>query len=363
MALTVFLQGAFLLFLLYLGARLLRPRKVSRGEPPAFFSVIIPFKNEANNLYALLSSLAEQRCSIPYEIILVNDHSNDAYETVLTEIRGAFAEIPLRVYHAPDPSEECTSKQNAMEYGVAFAEGDWLIFTDADMVFFPSWLEQYYAACCEKKSDFFFGRTAMVVSKNIFSCLQATQLDLLFVSAWILARAGFDSSCMGNNMAIRKTVYDELGGQPGLGYSMVEDKKLMTVLRRRGYGISPTPNFSSCAYTYPEKSMKGMYLQLLRWFKGGGKESPFLCGLGVLLLSNMGVTLYGFVSGDLYFPILHGAVWAVLLFLYFYAVVVTKIHLSIPNLLIYILCFPVICLCLGCSMPFTGVVWKGEKVS
>ncbi|HPF09795.1 MAG TPA: glycosyltransferase, partial [Candidatus Cloacimonadota bacterium] len=58
---------------------------------PEPISVIIAAKNEAQNLPALLSSIAQLEIpEVPYEIIIVSDHSSDETQSVIQNWDGQF---------------------------------------------------------------------------------------------------------------------------------------------------------------------------------------------------------------------------------------------------------------------------------
>lgn len=98
------------------------------SEPPARVSVIIPARNAAATIGRTLRSLAEQDLGEPYEVLVVDDGSDD--ETVeLAQAAGA------RVLHQPQlgPGE-------ARNLGAREASSPLLAFTDADCFPAPGWL-------------------------------------------------------------------------------------------------------------------------------------------------------------------------------------------------------------------------------
>ncbi|MBN2382233.1 glycosyltransferase [bacterium] len=92
-------------------------------------SIIIPARNEAHNLPNLLGSLTLQELS-PNEIIVVDDHSNDATADVARSF-GA------HVLTAQDLPPGWVGKAWACHQGAQNARSDLLIFLDADITLVP----------------------------------------------------------------------------------------------------------------------------------------------------------------------------------------------------------------------------------
>lgn len=92
-------------------------------------SVIIPARNEATNLPLLLKSLQAQTLQ-PYEIIVVNDHSED-------RTRAIAEEFGVRVIDNPPLPPGWTGKNWAVWNGYQQARGDVFAFVDADVRLAP----------------------------------------------------------------------------------------------------------------------------------------------------------------------------------------------------------------------------------
>jgi len=91
--------------------------------PP--LSIIVPARNEEENLRRLLPSLSSQIYPGELEIIVVDDHSEDGTACVA-------AKLGARVLSAPDLPPDWMGKPNAMQHGAGAARGAYLLFTDAD---------------------------------------------------------------------------------------------------------------------------------------------------------------------------------------------------------------------------------------
>jgi glycosyltransferase involved in cell wall biosynthesis len=94
-------------------------------------SVVIPTYNEEANVKETLISVKNQRCSVPYEIIVVDGKSSD--ETV------SVAKNYAHTYISPKKG-----KANQLNYVVPETSGDLLVFLDADTIIEPYFLQKIY---------------------------------------------------------------------------------------------------------------------------------------------------------------------------------------------------------------------------
>ncbi|QHT58965.1 glycosyltransferase [Paenibacillus lycopersici] len=115
-----------------------RRRSDPRLKEEPKLSVIIPARNEERNLPHLLASLREQTAQ-PYEIIVVDDHSEDRTRAA-AELYGVTV-----VEGAPLPPG-WTGKNWAVWNGYKQASGDLIAFLDADVRLAPAALESLLAA-------------------------------------------------------------------------------------------------------------------------------------------------------------------------------------------------------------------------
>lgn len=91
-------------------------------------SIIIPTKNEAKLLPRCLQSLARQKTSIPFEIIIVDTNSTDGTPKIATS------------YGARVISEPKKGKVYAFRKGADNARGEILCFTEADCILPSHWV-------------------------------------------------------------------------------------------------------------------------------------------------------------------------------------------------------------------------------
>lgn len=124
-------------------------RKDNTAEPQLLpVSVIVCAHDEEQNLKVLIPALLEQDHSL-FEIIVVNDRSNDAtFDMLLAE---ASKDHRLRMVHVNRTPPHVDHKKYALTLGIKAARYEWLLLTDADCVpTSKSWISSMSAAFNEQ---------------------------------------------------------------------------------------------------------------------------------------------------------------------------------------------------------------------
>lgn len=110
------------------------PAATGSAESGLKLSIVIPARNEEDNLSRLLPSLRDPSFT-PHEILVVDDHSSDRTAEVASA-HGA------TVISGTDLPEGWYGKPWACQQGADAATGDWLLFLDADLVARPGGLRR-----------------------------------------------------------------------------------------------------------------------------------------------------------------------------------------------------------------------------
>lgn len=125
------------------------PRWPTRKPQPRV-TVIIPARNEERHIAAALRSVLAQDYN-NYEVLVLNDRSTDNTGAILDSL--AAAEPRLRVEHVRELPRGWLGKNHVMAIGAARASGDWLLFTDADVVMEPDTLSRAMALAAKRRLD------------------------------------------------------------------------------------------------------------------------------------------------------------------------------------------------------------------
>jgi cellulose synthase/poly-beta-1,6-N-acetylglucosamine synthase-like glycosyltransferase len=155
------------------------------------------------------------------------------------------------------------------------------------MVLAPNWAETLVRSHLASGADLVFGHTSISQNGNfrrLFTMFESYQLEFLFAFAYAFSRLNLTGSCMGNNLLIVREAYIKCGGQRGAGYSIVEDRALLELLRKKGFRTAAAEPFHVTAETLPSRAWKQFFHQTARWARGGLRLGSGLFWAGLLLL-------------------------------------------------------------------------------
>ncbi len=115
-------------------------------------SVIIPARNEEHNIGSCLNGLVTANYpSDRLQILVVNDRSTDRTAAIVEEYAAKHPQVEL-VQGQPLP-EGWTGKVHACWQGAELAQGEWLIFLDADSTVKPDLLYSAVSFATEKRIE------------------------------------------------------------------------------------------------------------------------------------------------------------------------------------------------------------------
>ncbi len=194
----------------------------------ASLSIIIPARNEEQNLPTLLRSLAAQSVR-PREIIVVNDASTDHTAEVAREL-GA------RVINSQPLPEGWRGKTWACHQGAEAATGDLLLFLDADTWFEPeglrSVLAEFHAAGCGVLSVAPYHAVSYFHEQfsAFFNLVMLAGTGAFTLRGDRLAPRGL----LGQFMLIERAAYQRVGGHEAVKGRILENFWLAEQLRAAG---------------------------------------------------------------------------------------------------------------------------------
>jgi cellulose synthase/poly-beta-1,6-N-acetylglucosamine synthase-like glycosyltransferase len=265
----IFLLIHYLIFLfrIYSGLDKLNPIKTSKIHDE-FVSVLIPFRNEEQNIIRVLKSLESQDYpEQKFEVIFIDDNSSDNSKTLLeTHIR----KNNFKVVSVPEEYSKKAHKKRAIRYGIENAKGDIIVTTDADCVHSNQWLRTLLSFM---KDDvgFISGPVEFITGQNLFDKFQKLEFAGLVITGAGLIGNNTPIICNAANIAYRKKVFDEVGGFAlQLDLSSGDDELLMQkIFRDTDYKIVFALDKHAIVKTEANSSIKQFYNQRKRWASKG----------------------------------------------------------------------------------------------
>lgn len=200
----------------------LKPHTSNKSHFP-LVTVIVPARDEEDKIAACLQAISRQTYpKDKFEVLLVNDHSEDATVSIAENIAKSFP--GLRILHLGEVQGPAYKKA-AVALGISEAKGEIILTTDADCVMGAEWLSSMLAHF-EPDTGMVSGPVALTGNK-LFQRFQALEfMGLQLVGAGGIAD-GKPTMCNGANLAYRKEVFEEVGGFAGIDHIASGDDELL----------------------------------------------------------------------------------------------------------------------------------------
>lgn len=277
----------FAYYLYFLSTVLTGLRSVNTpgSEAKPFVSVIVAARNEAGTITGCLQSLSNQSYDASqYEIILVDDHSDDR-TLALAEGFKATIEKPRIVTLSLEDNLNHYGKPAAIAHGIASCQGEFVLCTDVDCVVQPEWISSM-VRCFEPDIVFVAGPVAEISGNTLRSRLQSLEFLGLIATGAGLIGSGKPIICNGANIGYRRSAFEAVSGY-GQDATSCDDETLMQrmLVRKTGKVIF---NFdpSALVTTPTPDTFSAFWQQRTRWAaKRGHYESNSIFARLIMLFA------------------------------------------------------------------------------
>ena len=210
--LELILGTVFLIYILFIGQLIYgfnRMKRFSKKEftPKTSFTIVVPFRNEKENLPNLLHSIS--LLNYPkelVEVILVDDDSDNEFR---------IQNLEFRIQMIKNVRKSNSPKKDAIETAIQIAKHDWIITTDADCLVQKDWLTIYDQYIQKNEVEMVASGVCYLPKKGFLSAFQ--NLDFLSLQGATIGSFGIDKPfmCNGANFAYSKAFFKELNGFQG----------------------------------------------------------------------------------------------------------------------------------------------------
>lgn len=205
-------------------------------SPDKFPKVSIVFSalNEEESIANALNSLLE--LDYPdFEIIAINDRSTDKTGEILASL--AKQNQRLRVVHIDALPDGWLGKNHALDVGSQQAEGKFIVFTDADVMFDKSVIK-LAVSCCEQQQLDHLTLAPALIAKNHFLQLLLTNVKigiLLATKPWLVASTPNNYTGYGAFNMVKRVTYEAFGRHSAIALNVIDDMALGKLVKDKGY--------------------------------------------------------------------------------------------------------------------------------
>ena len=277
--------------LLFTIANSLSMRVVHKGQAKEIngaVSILIPMRNEAENVEGVLTSVAASLLIPEREILVLDDHSEDATAALLQGFPGT------TTYAGIDLPEGWLGKNFACHQLVTHSKGEYLVFVDADVRVSDSAIAAAISYMDSLGWDF-ISPYPRQLAETFFERLIQPLLQWSWLSSVPLRfaeRAKFPSMIIANGqfMIVKRQPYIAAGGHKAIRHEVLDDLELARLLVKSGFkgGVADASGVAACRmYTTQTELFDGYTKSLWRAFGsplGAFVMSIFLFLTGVLPL-------------------------------------------------------------------------------
>jgi glycosyltransferase involved in cell wall biosynthesis len=213
-------------------------------------AIIVPARNEEASIEQALTQLLALDYD-NYEVIAINDRSTDRTGEGMDKVSASTetrlwgdgrprpSTTDLKVIHIRDLPAGWMGKAHAMWTAAkAATDADWLLFTDADVMFRPDCIRRAIAYAEQERADHvvLFPRMLM---EHVGEKMMVSFFQLLFVFGhrpWKVADPkAKDHMGIGAFNLVRRSAYEAVGTYHALRFEVVDDMKLGKVIKNAGF--------------------------------------------------------------------------------------------------------------------------------
>ena len=232
-----------------------------------FISVIIPARNEEENIRACLESVINQ--TYPkhrFEVIVVDDHSTDNTAMLVNTFAATNVTlIPLKDFTTEQQIN--SYKKKAIEIAVSKAKGDFIVTTDADCIVPPGWLQTIAAFYITHQPYFIAAPVAYYGERTFLHRFQSLDFMTLQGITGAAVYKKFHNMCNGANLAYEKKAFEEVGGFKGIDSIASGDDMLLMhkISNRYPDKLMFLKSADAIVRTRPAGSWLEFFNQRIRW--------------------------------------------------------------------------------------------------
>lgn len=270
-------------------------------KPRTLVSIIIPARNEEENITACIGSLLAQAYpSSMFEVIVIDDHSTDGTVAAV----NAFKQKDVKLLHLSDfvkEGDETNSyKKKALAAGIGQSQGELIITTDADCVAGNNWLIEMVAKYESQKPVMIIAPVDFTSNGSLVELFQS--LDFMSMQGITVAthQLGLGNMCNGANFAFQKKAFEAVNGYEGIDHLASGDDYLLMMKLQKAFPNNKVylKSPSAIIRTAPQPDAGSFLQQRIRWASKSGKydDKKMTVTLILVYLFNLSFLVLAFLG-------------------------------------------------------------------
>lgn len=278
-------------------------------------SILVPARNEEHRvLTACIRSILAQdygthASGMPacqtraypgrFEVIAINDRSTDATGQILKSL--ATNDDRLQVIEGEEPPPGWLGKPYAMQQALTHARGEWILATDADMIFEPAALRTALAVALERQADA-ISLIPYFESGSFWERVMIPTWMWVFLMFTVFYRTNDPNSAgavgIGGFFLMRRAILERVRNYEALRDEVMEDVRLAEMIKQAG-GLMLTERAPGLVRTRMYRNFREMWeCSTKNWFSGMKFSLPFaMSAVCSMYLGSVGPPLIAIASG------------------------------------------------------------------
>jgi cellulose synthase/poly-beta-1,6-N-acetylglucosamine synthase-like glycosyltransferase len=267
----------------------------THSENP-FVSIIVPARNEESHIADCIRSIYNNKYpDDKLEIIAVNDRSEDKTLTILEDLQTTISNLKIVNITSVAQKQNLQGKPGALQAGIDIAQGEIIMFTDADCIVGEHWIETISTQYADKNVGLVASFTN-VLGNRLFDKIQAIEWTYLHTMASAGVGLGQPLGCYGNNLSVRLSTYESVGGYNNIRFSVTEDLALLQAVYNSGSKVRYITHKDADVDTYACKTFGEYLKQRHRWAVGGldlgWRAAIFIVSSALLILGVISTIIF-----------------------------------------------------------------------
>ncbi len=292
--------------------------QTSNYKPQTSISIIIPARNEEENIAGCLDSICNQ--SYPkelFEVLVVDDHSTDNTAAIIK----TYAKQNVKLISLKDfvDGNLNSYKKKAIEIAMQQSTGELIVTTDADCIVPADWLQTIAAFYEEHQPEFIAAPVSINCGFRFIEMFQALDFATLQGITGASVHKKIHSMCNGANLAYTMKAFNEVGGYTGIDTIASGDDMLLMhkIYTRYPDKVMFLKSKDAIVQTAPVHSIKEFFNQRIRWASKADKYDDKRIFLVLLLVYLVNIILLFLPIAGLFLKLQYSiySIWLMLLLL------------------------------------------------